>query len=87
MIRDPRDRMLPPEMGQYLLEDPFSGEKLYIDTKQYGSVYKKFVEEEEANIERHFKSTKSDLLKLDTSKDFYKEIMTFFKKRALTHRN
>lgn len=86
MIRDPRDRYLPPELGQYLLEDPYSGEKIYIDTKKYARAYADYVAKEEANIEKHFKATKSDLLKLDTSKDFYKEIMTFFKKRALTHR-
>lgn len=86
MIRDPRDRHLPPELGQYLLEDPYSGEKIYIDTKKYAKAYEEYVAQEEAKIERHFKATKSDLLKLDTSKDFYKEIMTFFKKRALTHR-
>lgn len=86
MIRDPRDRRLPPELGQYLLEDPYSGEKIYIDTKKYSKAYADYVAGEEAKIEKHFKATKSDLLKLDTSKDFYKDIMTFFKKRALTHR-
>lgn len=86
MIRDPRDRELPSDAGQYLLEDPYSGEKLYIDSKEYAGVYKKYVEDEESKIERHFKATKSDLLKLSTDKDFYKDIITFFKKRALTHR-
>jgi len=86
MVRDPRDRELPEDSGQYLLEDPYTGEKLYIDAKQYSKVYAKYVEEEEAKIARHFKATKSDLLILDTSKDFNKAIMTFFKKRALTHR-
>jgi uncharacterized protein (DUF58 family) len=86
MVRDPRDRELPEDLGQYLLEDPYTGEKLYIDAKQYSKVYAKYVEEEEARIAKHFKATKSDLLKLDTSKEFNKEIMTFFKKRALTHR-
>ena len=37
-------------------------------------------------IEKHFKATKSDLLKLTTDQDFYKPIVTFFKRRALTHR-
>ncbi|MEM4637945.1 MAG: DUF58 domain-containing protein [Candidatus Woesearchaeota archaeon] len=86
MVRDPRDRELPTEAGQYVLEDPYTGEKIYIDTKKYFEVYKKYVEKEEANIEKHFKATKSDLLKLTTNKDFYKDVMTFFKRRALTHR-
>lgn len=86
MIRDPRDEELPSDLGQYLLEDPYTGEKLYIDAKQYSNVYQQYVLEEEKKIEKHFKATKSDLLKLRTDKDFYKEIMKFFKKRALTHR-
>ena len=86
MIRDPRDRELPRDTGQYVLEDPYSGEKLYVDVNQYASEYKRFVEKEEAEIEKQFKATKSDLLKLTTDQEFYKPIVTFFKKRSLTHR-
>jgi len=86
MIRDPRDRELPKGVGQYVLEDPYTNEKLYVDVNQYADVYKKIVEDEEAEIEKQFKATKSDLLKLSTDKEFYKDIVTFFKKRALTHR-
>jgi len=86
MIRDPRDRELPKTTGQYMLEDPYSGEKLYVDVKQYRDAYKKYVEDEEAEIERQFKATKSDLLKLSTDEDFYKPVVTFFKRRAMTHR-
>ena len=86
MIRDPRDRQLPKNAGQYMLEDPYTGEKLYIDVNQYAESYKQLVEKEEAEIEKHFKATKSELLKLSTNEDFYRPIVTFFKKRALTHR-
>ena len=87
MVRDPRDRELPKNSGQFMLEDPYTGEKLYVDSAQYADAYKKYVEKEEAEIEKQFKATKSDLLKLTTDQDFYKPIITFFKKRALTHRN
>jgi uncharacterized protein (DUF58 family) len=87
MIRDPRDKELPRDTGQYVLEDPYTGDKLYVDVNQYAAAYKKLVEEEEAEIEKHFKATKSDLLKLDTDKDFYRDVVKFFKKRALTHRH
>lgn len=86
MIRDRRDKELPPDLGQYLVEDPYTGETLYIDAKKYSEVYKKYVEEEEAEIEKHFKATKSSLLKLTTEGDFYLEVMKFFKRRALTHK-
>jgi uncharacterized protein (DUF58 family) len=86
MIRDPRDRELPRNVGQYMLEDPYTGEKLYIDANQYADAYKKYVEKEEAEIEQFFKVMRSDFLKLTTDQDFYKPIITFFKKRAITHR-
>lgn len=86
MIRDPRDRELPKGTGQFELEDPYTGEKLYVDVNQYADAYKKLVEAEEAEIEKHFKATKSDLLKLTTDSDFYMDVVKFFKRRALTHR-
>jgi len=87
MIRDPRDRELPNESGQYYLEDPYSGEKLLIDVKKYSAAYKKYVENEEASIEKHFRATRSDLLRLSTDKDFYYPVVRFFKKRAVTHKS
>jgi uncharacterized protein (DUF58 family) len=86
MIRDPRDRELPKGAGQYTLQDPSTGETIYIDTNKYAQAYKEYVMKEEAEIEKHFKATRSDLLKLTTDQDFYKPIITFFKKRSYTHR-
>jgi len=86
MVRDPRDRELPKGTGQYLLEDPYTGEKLYVDVNQYAAEYKKFVEQEELEIEKQFKAARADLLRITTDEDFYRKIIKFFKKRALTHR-
>ena len=86
MIRDPRDRELPSKGGQYYLEDPFTGEKLYVDSAQYASAYKRLAQKEEEYIEKQFKATKSALLRLQTDQDFYKPLIKFFKKRSLTHR-
>jgi len=86
MVRDPRDKVLPKGVGQYMLEDPFTGEKLYIDTDQYADAYKKYVMHEEAEIEQFFKVMRSDFISLTTDQEFYKPLITFFKKRALTHR-
>ena len=86
MVRDPRDRELPKDTGgQYMLEDPYTGEKLHIDVNDYADAYREYVKKEEADIEKHFKATKSDLLTLTTDQEFYKLIVTFFKKRMFTH--
>jgi uncharacterized protein (DUF58 family) len=88
MIRDPRDRELPRDAGQFFIEDPYTGEKLYIDTAVYADAYKKYVEKEEQEIEKHFKAANADLLKIMTSKkDYYVDLIKFFKRRALTHRH
>jgi uncharacterized protein (DUF58 family) len=86
MIRDPRDRELPKDAGQYYLEDPFTQEKLYIDAAQYADAYKKYVEKEEESIAKHFKATNADFLKIITDKDYNTDLIKFFKRRSLTHR-
>ncbi|MGV8171438.1 MAG: DUF58 domain-containing protein [Candidatus Woesearchaeota archaeon] len=86
MLRDPRDRELPKDGGQYFLEDPFTGEKLYIDTATYAKAYQKYVEAEEADIEKRFKAANADFIKIIISKkDYYVDIIKFFRHRALTH--
>jgi uncharacterized protein (DUF58 family) len=85
MLRDPRDRELPKEAGQYFLEDPYTGEKLYIDTATYATAYKKYVEKEEIEIAKHFKAANADFMRIVTDKDYSIELIKFFKRRSLTH--
>ncbi len=87
MIRDPRDRELPQEGGQFYLEDPFNGEKLYIDTAQYADAYRKYVEKEEAEIEKQFKAANASMLRIVTDKDYDSNLIKFFKRRALTYKH
>ncbi|HEY9702350.1 MAG TPA: DUF58 domain-containing protein, partial [Allocoleopsis sp.] len=87
MIRDPRDRELPKDAGQFFLEDPFTGEKLYVDAEQYADAYKKYVEKEEQEIAKNFKSTNSDFIRITTNSDYYVELSKFFRRRSFTHRN
>jgi len=86
MLRDIRDRELPKVAGQYFLEDPFTGEKLYIDTAVYASAYKKYVQKEEEDIAKYFKAANADFLSITTNKEYYADIIKFFKRRSLTQR-
>ena len=86
MLRDQRDKELPKMAGQYFLEDPYTGEKLYIDTAVYASAYKKYVEKEEQEIAKYFKAANADFLSITTNKDYYPSIIKFFKRRSLTQR-
>ena len=85
MIRDPRDRELPKDAGQYFLEDPYTGEKLYIDTAVYADAYKKYVQKEELEIAKYFKSANADFIKIITDTDYNVDLIKFFKHRSLTH--
>lgn len=83
MVRDPRDRELPKGTGQYILEDPYSNEKLYVDVNQYADKYKAYVEKEEEEIRKEFKKIRGGFLLLQTDKDFLEPVMTFFRTRAV----
>ena len=78
MIRDIRDKELPNKSIQLLVEDPASGEKLYIDTKQYAKQYKEFVEKEEKLIRNYFKKSKAGFLKLYTDEDYNDKLLKYF---------
>lgn len=78
MVRDIRDKELPENSVQLLLQDPKSGEKMYIDTKHYAKIYKTYVEKEEKTIENYFKNSKSKFLKIYTNKDYSTELLKFF---------
>ena len=82
MIRDPRDMHLPKDSGQYILEDPFSKDKIYIDSKQYYNVYEEYNNKQLNLLRSMFKHYKSDLLELTTDKPFLDPILKFFRKRG-----
>ena len=82
MIRDPRDRKLPEGIGQYILEDPYTKEKLYIDVNQYSKAYEDYVMEEERLIRRKFELAKSEFLAISTEDDFMDILIKFFRKSA-----
>ena len=81
MVRDPLDRELPEESAAYTVQDPFSSQKMIINPKEYAEAYRLYVQKEELEIERRFKQTKSGFLLLTTDKEFYKPVITFFRKR------
>ncbi|MAG39231.1 hypothetical protein CMO90_04055 [Candidatus Woesearchaeota archaeon] len=82
MVRDPRDKELPKEAGQFLLEDPYTGEKLHIDSKDYADIFKKTVEEQEQEIKRKFLGAKGGVISVRTDEDFLKPLLKYVKLRA-----
>jgi hypothetical protein len=81
MIRDPRDIEMPKSGGQFLIEDPFSGERLYIDASQYAKAYAAETKREEEFVRNSFEKVKLGFISLRTDQDFQEPIMKYLRKR------
>jgi uncharacterized protein (DUF58 family) len=82
MIRDPRDEVMPQEdVGQFVIQDPYSDTTLLIDPRKIGEGYRSYVQKEEAGINKAFLEGNLDLIKLSTSESFIKVLIEFFMKR------
>ncbi len=86
-IRDPRDRRLPKHAGEYVLEDPYSDEKIVIDCAVYAEPYRRYVEDEEERIRSAFRQVRGDVIFLEVGTDFVRPLMRFFHKRELRVEN
>lgn len=81
MIRDPRDRELPDDSGDVVVESPYSGEKLSIRPKGLRKKYSGYVKKQEAELEKMFRDAGAEFLSLSTDKDFVNPLIKMFKGR------
>lgn len=78
MVRDPRDRNLPPVNRMVLVEDPFSEKQLLINPELISEKYRSYVAGEESRINDLFKKVGAGFISLSTDKDFSMPIMEYF---------
>ncbi|MBT3405515.1 DUF58 domain-containing protein [archaeon] len=83
MVRDPIDISLPDGMGQVMVEDPATGERLLISPRKLKSNYSRFAKKQVADLKKEFKIKGADFLELYTNKSFVEELVSFFHKRKL----
>jgi uncharacterized protein (DUF58 family) len=82
-VRDPRDEVMPDtDVGQVVLQDPYSGQSLLINPGKIREEYKKYVQDEEERLDKAFKKSNLDLLKLSTAEPFIKPVIQFFLMRG-----
>lgn len=86
MIHDPRDYSMPEEQGQYLLENPYTKEKIYIDSSQYAKIYAQEVKKKVSYIKSVFEKAKMGFIYLKTDKNFEEPVVNYFKKRVIITR-
>ncbi|MEM3373958.1 MAG: DUF58 domain-containing protein [Candidatus Woesearchaeota archaeon] len=85
MIRDEREYNLP-DIGKIILEDPYSNNKIYIDTKQYSKIYKEFNEKNIRLIKNAFINNRANLLELKTNDNYLNKMIEFFRSRGVRWR-
>ncbi len=80
MVRDPIDEELPRGAGHVIMQDPYSGGKLYVDTDRYSEKYKENVNREKQKIKELFNRTGSDLVEFRTDEDYFEKLIKFFRR-------
>jgi uncharacterized protein (DUF58 family) len=80
MIQDPRDIRIPEDSGQIVLQDPFSNEKIYVDSRQYAEIYYQHNLKRINLIRTIFQRNKSKLIELTTDQEYYNPLLKFFRK-------
>jgi len=81
MVRDPRDIEMPKVAGQFYVEDPFSKEKLCIDSHQYAKKYAADNAKDMDFIRHSFEKAKLGFVNLRTDQDFQEPLLRYFRKR------
>lgn len=81
MVRDPRDDEMPDFGGQFLVEDPYSDKKMFIDSKQYANIYKAQNKKDEEFIKNCFEKSKLGFISLKTDQEFQEPVINYFRKR------
>lgn len=83
MVRDPRDRILPSDVGQVVIENPKTGKTLLVEPELIKQSYEHYVREQEDKIKRILFKANIDFADISTDKSFVKPIINLFLKRAL----
>jgi len=86
MVRDPRDRALPDESRQVILQDPYSHKQLVIIPSEIKHSFESYIMQQEKELKEQFQKAKCDLVCLSTDQPFAPPIIEFFMKRRMRMR-
>ncbi|MBS3133657.1 DUF58 domain-containing protein [Candidatus Woesearchaeota archaeon] len=82
MIKDPRDLTLPKDVGQVVIQDPYSDKQLLIEPELIKKTYEALVKKQIDEVKEKFLILNEDIFMIETNESFIKPLMTFFRKRA-----
>lgn len=83
MVRDPRDRIMPEDVGQVVVQDSKTGKTLLVEPELIKHSYENYVKEQENKIKKIMLKTNVDFVDIPTEKSFVKPIINLFLKRTL----
>lgn len=81
-IRDPRDSKFPEGGAQMLIQDPYTNEKLYVDSKQYKKMYEEEAKKEADYLRSVFEKAHSGFISVRTDEDMFAPLLEYFRKRT-----
>jgi len=82
MVRDPLDECLPDTPYQLVIQDPYSGDQMVIDSVLAAARYEAHVLKQKIAMRKLFNEVGIDLLELNTSVSFVLPMVSFLRKRA-----
>ena len=81
MVRDPRDKTLPDEKRQVIIQDPYSSRQLVVVPSEIKQEYESYVLQQEREIKEQFQKAGCAVIYLSTDKPFAPPIIDFFRRR------
>ncbi|MBW2970691.1 DUF58 domain-containing protein [Candidatus Woesearchaeota archaeon] len=70
MVQDPRDVVLPPKSGQYVLSDPFSDHDILVDPSALREVYEELSRKRNEEIQNAFKKKGASFMAIHTDENY-----------------
>lgn len=83
VVRDPRDKFLPEDVKQVLLQDPVSAQRLLIDSQLLKERYAAYTKMQDTKLFHFFKENNINYLETLTDEDFIRTVFDFFTLRRL----
>ncbi|RME55446.1 DUF58 domain-containing protein [Candidatus Woesearchaeota archaeon] len=81
IIKDPRDIYLPEGIGEVMVEDPYTGDRLMIDSDLLRERYLSYTKKQDKEFIQFFEQNNIDYMQLMTDKDYIQSMFEFFNVR------
>jgi uncharacterized protein (DUF58 family) len=81
IVRDPLDLEIPNGIGQVMIQDPVSGERVLVSPNKVSNFYSQEAKAQLNNIKRQLEKSNVDFLEFNTKFPFIKKLIEFFELR------